>query len=114
MHVRPSLVVRVLAAALILAPTAARAQVTGSIIGTVYDQNGMPLPGVKISARSPTQIGGVRVTYTNGEGAFRMQGLQPGTFEVSATANKLKQVVQKDIRVGVTSPAELSMIMEVQ
>jgi hypothetical protein len=113
MHVRP-LVVRVFAAALVLLPAVARAQVTGSIIGTVYDQNGMPLPGVKISARSPTQIGGVRVTYTNGEGAFRMQGLQPGTFEVSATATKLKQVVQKDVRVGVTSPAEISMIMEVQ
>ena len=62
MNRRPLLVVRVALAALILAPAVVRAQVTGSIIGTVYDQNGMPLAGVKISARSPTQIGG---TQTN-------------------------------------------------
>src|SRR3954462_15815265 len=108
MNVRPP-IVRVVLAALVLLPAAARAQVTGTIVGTVYDQNGMPLAGVKISARSPTQIGGVRVTHTSGEGQFRMPGLQPGVFEVSAIAPSMKQVVQKDIRVGVTSPAEVQL-----
>ena len=109
-----SLVIRIACAAAILTPALARAQTSGSIIGTVYDQNGMPIAGVKISARSPTQIGGTRVTYTNSEGAFRMQGLQPGVFEVGAAAPKLKQIVQKEVRVNVTSPAELQLVMEVQ
>lgn len=103
-----------LVAAALLVPSVAWPQVTGSIIGTVYDQNGTPLTGVKIAAKSPTQIGGVRVTYTNSEGSFRMQGLQPGTFEVAALAPRMKQVVQKDVRVGITTPAEIEIIMEVQ
>jgi hypothetical protein len=114
MNVRPLLATRLAVVALILVPLTARAQVTGNIIGTVYDQNGMPLAGVKISARSPTQIGGARITHTNVMGEFRMPGLQPGVFEVSALAPAMKQVVQKDIRVGVTSPAEVQLIMEVQ
>src|SRR5688572_17839080 len=83
-----SLAARIALVALILLPAVARAQVSGTIIGTVYDQNGMPLSGVKLSAKSATQIGGTRVTYSNPEGAFRMQGLQPGVFELAATAPK--------------------------
>jgi hypothetical protein len=113
MNVR-ALVPRIVLLALVALPATTQAQSSGSIIGTVYDQNGMPISGVKISARSPTQIGGTRVTYSNSEGVFRMPGLQPGTFEVAAVAPKLKQVVQKEVRVGVTSPAEISLIMEVQ
>jgi hypothetical protein len=114
MTVRPPLAIRIAALAVLLWPAATLAQVSGSIIGSVYDQNGNPLPGVKISARSPTQIGGTRVTYSNTEGGFRVQGLQPGVFEVAATAHQMRQVVQKDVRVGVTTPAEIQMIMEVQ
>jgi hypothetical protein len=86
----------------------------GSIIGYVFDQTGAPLPGVKIVASSPTQIGGTKTAYTNEEGQFRLRQLFPGTFQVTASAPKLKTVIQKDIRVGITSAAELNLVMEVQ
>jgi hypothetical protein len=86
----------------------------GSIIGYVFDQTGAPLQGIKITATSPTQIGGSRTTYSNEEGMFRVRQLFPGTFQVTASAPKLKTVIQKDIRVGITSAAEVNLVMEVQ
>jgi hypothetical protein len=87
---------------------------TGTLLGTVIDQTGNPIKGVKISARSDTQIGGAKVTYTNSEGGFRLVGLLPGIFEVTATAPKLKSVIQKEVRISVTSEASIDMMMEVE
>ena len=102
------------AAALLGAVAApASAQVVGSIVGNVFDQAGSPIKGVRIAARSDTQIGGEKVTYTNDEGYFRLPGLQPGIFEVRANAPKLKTVLQKDVHVGVNAPAEVNLVMAV-
>ena len=54
------------------------------------------------------------MAYTDETGAFRIRALIPGTFEVRATAAKLSPVVQKDVKVGITAPAELTFVMEVQ
>jgi hypothetical protein len=86
----------------------------GSIIGYVMDQTGSPIKGVKVVATSPTQIGGAKTAYTNEEGAFRLRQLFPGTFEVRASAPKLKTVIQREIKVGITAPAELSLVLEVE
>jgi hypothetical protein len=85
----------------------------GSITGHVYDQSGNPLPGVKITAESPTQIGGARTTYSNGEGFFRFPALFPGKFQLRATAPKLETYYQRDIPVGITSAVDLDIMMEV-
>jgi hypothetical protein len=111
----PRLATAFLASLLLFAPIAAHGQGgdQGSIVGYVFDQSGNPVRGVKISASSPTQIGGAKVAYTNDEGSFRIRALIPGTFEVKATAATLRTVVQKDVHVGIGAPAELSLIMEV-
>ena len=41
----------------------------GSIIGYVFDQTGAPLAGVKITASSPTQIGGAKTGLHQRRGA---------------------------------------------
>src|SRR5687767_12543883 len=107
MLVRPLLAV----AALCAISTPALAQVVGAIVGTVFDQDGPPLRGVRISARSDTQIGGEKLTYSSEEGSFRLPGLQPGVFEVRASAPKLTTVLQRDVRVGVNAPAEVTLVM---
>jgi hypothetical protein len=86
----------------------------GSIVGYVFDQTGSPIRGVKVSASSPTQIGGVKTAYTTDEGLFRFRQLFPGTFQVSAAAPKLKTVIQKGVKVGITAAAEVNIVMEVQ
>ncbi len=104
-------------AALLQCPTATswgQGGVNGSITGAVYDQTGQPIKGVKVGASSDTQIGGTKITYTDDDGTFRFVALQPGTFSVTATAPKLKTLHQKGIRVGVTTPAEVILLMDVE
>ncbi len=93
---------------------AAQSGQNGSILGYVMDQSGTPLKGVRVLAGSATQIGGTRTVYTNEEGAFRFLALQPGRFEVRASAPRLKTVLLKDVRVGIGAPAEVNLVMEVE
>jgi hypothetical protein len=86
---------------------------SGQITGYVFDQAGNPLPGVKITASSDTQIGGGKTTYTSAEGAFRFPVLEPGVFKVRASAPKLQTLVQDNVKVGLNAPIELNLVMEV-
>src|SRR4051812_18395405 len=91
---------RVLVAVLctLLGPSVAFGQsASGSLVGYVFDQGGTPIKGVKVTTTSPTQIGGAKTTYSNDEGYFRFAALFPGTFEVRASAPKLKTIIQKDV-----------------
>jgi hypothetical protein len=101
--------------ALVLIPARVWAQggQNGSIIGNVFDQTGAPIKGVKITATSPTQIGGAKSAYSNDEGFFRIPLLQPGKFEVKASAPKMQAQIMKDIDVGITAPTEVTVMMEV-
>ena len=55
----------------------------------------MPLEGIKITATSPTQIGGAKSAYSGEEGSFRLPALQPGDFELRASAPRLETVILK-------------------
>jgi hypothetical protein len=103
-------------ALVLLAPAAAHAQSgqVGSLTGYVFDEAGIPLKGIKISASSPTQIGGARVAYTTDEGSFRILQLAPGRFEVRAAAPQLETVIHKDINVGISAATEMNIVMKVQ
>jgi carboxypeptidase family protein len=94
------------------APALAQDGATGTLVGSVIDQSGSPVKGVRLSAGSDTQIGGARVAYSGEGGGFRIVGLAPGVFEVTATAPKLRTVVQKGIRVGVSAPTSVDLVVE--
>ena len=87
---------------------------SGSLVGTVVDQTGLPMGGVKVSARSDTQIGGAKTAYTNSSGEFRFVALSPGVFEVTAAVPKMKTLHHKGIHIGVNAPAEVNLMMEVE
>jgi hypothetical protein len=87
---------------------------SGSIVGSVFDSGGTPLRGVKVSASSETHIGGARVSYSNEQGFFRLPALEPGVFQLRASAPRLKSVVVKDVRVGISAPMEVNLVMEVE
>ena len=90
----------------------ALAQSTGTIQGSVFDEGGTPVKGVKLVAKSSTNMGD-RTVYSSADGAFRIIGLMPGDFAVTASAPGLKTKVQKGIAVGTGSAAEIYVIMEV-
>jgi hypothetical protein len=86
----------------------------GSIDGFVTDQDGNPLRGVKIVAESAAQIGKGRTTYTTAEGTFHLGAVTPGTFKITATSPGLQTVVHDDVVVGINSPADVNLMMEVK
>ena len=54
---------------------------TGIIRGTVKDQQGLPVPNVKVTATSPA-LQGPRSTTSNGQGAFVLRPLPAGDYQV--------------------------------
>ena len=62
-------------------PRPASAALTGQISGTVRDDaSGKPLPGVAVTARSPS---GVYQATTDAKGQFTMIGVTPDTYTVA-------------------------------
>src|SRR5690348_5762839 len=96
------------------APALAQRGDSGAIIVHVYDGNGMPIKGVRVTATSLTQVGWKRVGYTDAEGFYRFPALQPGDFELEAEARGLTRFIQKGLRVGINAPVEVNAVMGVQ
>ena len=66
-----------------LASGAAQAQ--SAIAGMVKDTSGAVLPGVTVEASSHVLIEKTRSVITDGEGAYRIVDLRPGTYSVTFT-----------------------------
>lgn len=54
------------------------------VTGTVIDENGVPVEGAGVTARSAIQDSGWRTTRTDSSGAFRLDGLAPGRYTFRA------------------------------
>src|SRR3954466_9557159 len=66
---------------------------TGTIQGRVADSQGAVLPGVTVTATSPSALG-AQTTVTSETGNYRFPALPPGTYELSyelAGFNSLKR-----------------------
>src|SRR4051812_41230078 len=102
--------------ALLFGPATSYAQRgdSGAIVGHVYDSNGAPVKGVRVTITSLTQIGGRRGGYSDTEGVFRLPAPQPGGFELEAEARGLTRFIQKGLRVGINAPVEVDAVMGVQ
>jgi hypothetical protein len=88
-------------AAFCLTPHSASAQQQlGAIQGTITDQTGAVLPGVSVEVTNvATNI--TRSTTSNQAGVYRLPSLDPGTYEVKATLESFKTVLQRDVVVSV-------------
>ena len=67
----------------LLTPALAAAQ--SAITGVVRDTSGAVLPGVTVEAASDVLIEKVRTVVTDGDGAYRIIDLRPGTYIVTFT-----------------------------
>lgn len=89
------------AAALLLAGVlSAQAPTAGRITGTVLDDQGAPLPGVSVEAKSPRLVGSA-ATVTDTNGVYRLLALPPGTYQIIFTLSGFNPVVRDDIVLGV-------------
>lgn len=97
----------------LLAGSPALAQTTANLSGTVFDQTGNPLKGIRVGLESPTQIGGEKVSYSDERGRFRFVQLAPGVFKLTARAPGLKTHVQEGIRLVQNQNLDLDIFLEV-
>src|SRR6185369_4388050 len=67
--------------ACLLLPHLASAQgLTGTLIGTVRDEQGATVPGAQVRITSQALIGGPRTIPTDEAGRFRFPNLTPGSY----------------------------------
>jgi hypothetical protein len=74
---------------------------TGSIEGTVTDQEKAPLPGVTVTLSSPNLMG-TRTEVTGADGLYRFPALPPGVYEVKAQIQGFKTYIRENVRVQTT------------
>jgi hypothetical protein len=86
-----------LAAAVLLGPSAAFAQIgqTATLTGTVTDSSGGVLPGVTVTVSGEALIGGVRTAVTDENGVYRFPSLPPGTYTVKVELSGFRTVTQE-------------------
>jgi hypothetical protein len=84
-----------------LVPVGASGQgLTGSLAGTVRDEQGGVLSGAVVRLSSPALIRGELPTTTNDKGEFRFPVLPPGDYKLTVESPKFKPAVVERIRVG--------------
>jgi len=111
MHVLKRISIRLLgAAASLLLGTAIVAQTTGRIEGRIVDTTGSVMPGVTVAATSPS-LQGVRSVVTDADGRFRMPGLPPGNYKVTAELAGFSAAELAGVRVSLdaTAPVEFTL-----
>src|SRR5215831_3501367 len=73
--------------------------VSGDIRGTITDPSGAVLPNVTVTALDP-QTGLQRSTITDATGQFRLTGLPPATYELTAQLSGFSTGVRKSVGVA--------------
>ena len=77
-------------AGVMLLSSAAYAQ--SAIVGVVKDTSGAVMPGVTVEAASDVLIEKVKSAITDGDGAYRIVDLRPGTYTVTFTLTGLQDL----------------------
>ena len=89
----------------------ARAQYdNGSLVGTIRDSSGAPMPHVKVVITN-TETGIVTQATTNGTGQYDVPSLRVGTYKIVASANGFSDAEADNIgiSVGVSLNIDLSL-----
>jgi hypothetical protein len=87
-------------------------ETTGSIRGTITDEEGTPLPGVTVTATSPALMGDLSYVTTE-TGAFRFPALPVGHYAVKAALTGFKTSTREEVIVRVGMVVTIDITMEV-
>src|SRR4030095_15732274 len=100
---RPTLIAIARLACLGTAAHAAAQSGTGTLAGTVIDDQGAAIPGAVVTVTEQA-TGALRTTTSDAEGVFRLAGLAPGRYTVSVTLDGFAPLTITDIPLA---PAEI-------
>ena len=87
-------------------------ETTGSIKGTITDEEGNSLPGVSVTVSSPSLMGGLSYVTTE-TGAFRFPSLPVGHYTVKAELSGFKTSIREEVivRIGMVVTIDVAMEM---
>jgi outer membrane receptor protein involved in Fe transport len=91
---------------------AAQITQTGTLNGTVYDQDKQPLPGVTVTIKSPALILPQMDAVTTEHGHYRFPALPPGDYTVSFKLSGFKTLIREAIKVNVGVTTTLDVTLE--
>jgi hypothetical protein len=94
------------------APAAGQGGVTSTISGVVTDSAGGVVPGADVTAVH-VATGVSQTTITNGEGAFSLPSLSPGTYRVTVSLQGFRTVVVNDVVLTSGAPANVRATLEI-
>src|SRR5437899_12923337 len=93
---------------LVCGSSLAQSAAEGTIRGIIHDEQGGVLPGVTVSATSPT-VAGTFTAVSESDGSYRLLNLRPGEYTIAAEL----QGFSKYLRPGVVVRAGLSIGSEI-
>ncbi|MGH9661968.1 MAG: carboxypeptidase regulatory-like domain-containing protein, partial [Bryobacteraceae bacterium] len=97
---------------MLITPLLAQEANQGTITGFVYDPSQFAVPNAEITVTRP-DTGQVRVVRSTGEGVYTVVALQPGVYNVRASAAGFKSVVQNGIILNVGASVRVNFHLEV-
>src|SRR5689334_21319129 len=97
---------------LLMMCSAAFAQTTASMSGTVKDQSGAVLPGVEVTA-TQTATGAARTAVTDETGSYVLTNLPIGPYKVDAALPGFRTYSQTGITLQVNDSAAINVTLEV-
>ena len=100
-------------ASLLLPRTVLPQGLTGTVIGTVRDEQGGVLPGAQATLTSPALIGGPARLATNERGQLRFQALPPGRYTLEIRMDGFAHYRDEEIDVGAGATIERVVVLTV-
>jgi hypothetical protein len=95
---------------LLLALPVVAQQRTGTVEGTVNDQQGSSLPGATVTLAGPNMMG-QRVAVTDEGGRFRFVLVPPGDYSLDVALSGFQTVTKEDVPVGLGQTAILEFTL---
>jgi hypothetical protein len=99
-------------AAIFIAQAVAQAQTTGSMTGTITDQNNAVVAGATVTLNSNV-ASGERSVVTDSNGKFDFQALLPGTYSITVEAAGFKKSIAREISVSVNLNSQVNVQLEI-
>jgi len=111
---RRFLTARTLALVLLVMPRLLFAQTAGgSLRGYIKDEQGGALPGVTVTATSPS-VATPSKAVTDNEGLYRLINLPPGVYAVTAEIDGFATFVRQNVVVGAGLNLDVDIVMKVR
>ncbi len=90
----------------------AQSKDTATVLGSVYDVEGAPLPGVTVTAKN-LDMGLVQSTVTNDSGQYRIEKLPRGMYTLTAAIQGFKTTTREGVELVIGSEVKVNFNLEI-